>query len=368
MAKLPSPDSTFEIQNSSGSAVSSFDSEGNASFSGKLTAQNGQFNNLTIEQLNNVGDASISGTLRASRIVADQIELSEEGLLSLLGLEPQSSTSATIFASNPFAYNPNSSSSATSYPQQLSNLTIEQLTVNSGLLSFGPASFFEASVADRLFVGSQLSLADKSINVLGGNLELQPLKQGGIAFVGGEVEIDTQGNLKVNGNAYFAKDVEVNGKLAANIISPLADQDLVVELGSTNQESGSEQNHDSSFIIRDSSQSGVLSINSRGDLSASGSGTFNKLNLSIVNEALAVSPTEVIATGSAGTANIAPNKTELTIINPLVTKDSLIYITPRTATPNQSVYLLRQVPHESFTVGISQPVNKKVPFNWIIIN
>ena len=103
-------------------------------------------------------------------------------------------------------------------------------------------------------------------------------------------------------------------------------------------------------------------------MNASGAGTFSKLNLNIVNEAQAVSPTEVIATGSAGVAQIQPNKNELTIKNPLVTENSLIYITPKTATPNQSLFLLRQVPGQSFTVGISQPINKKVPFNWIIIN
>jgi len=69
-------------------------------------------------------------------------------------------------------------------------------------------------------------------------------------------------------------------------------------------------------------------------------------------------------------------KNEITIKNGLVTKDSLIYITPRTNLPNLSLFLLRQnseIPDNldtegSFTVGISQGINKKVPFNWIIIN
>ena len=90
--------------------------------------------------------------------------------------------------------------------------------------------------------------------------------------------------------------------------------------------------------------------------------------LALIPEAIALSDTEVIATGSAGTTEIKPYQNELTINNPLITKDSLIYITPKTSLPNQSVYLLRQVDGESFTVGISRVVEKAVPFNWIIIN
>jgi len=364
--KLPAHDSSFIIRNSSDSAVASIDSHGNATLSGKLKAK-------SIE----TDEASISGTLTVGRIIASQIDLSDEALAKLE--ERFSSNSANItnnYYSTPSAtsnqqlatsgYGLEASGSAllSNLPVGEAGLTIEQLTVNQGLMSFGPTTFFEASVADRLFIGSQLSLADNSINVLGGNLELQPLKQGGVAFVGGQVEIDTDGNLKVNGNGYFAKDINVAGKLFANIIAPIPGKDIVFEL----PESSGSETYNSEFIIHNSSQSGVLSINSRGDLSASGAGTFSKLNLNIANVALAISDTEVIATGSAGTAQIQTNKTELTIKNPLVTQDSLIYVTPKTSTPNQSVYLLRQVPGVSFTVGISQALNKKIPFNWIIIN
>jgi hypothetical protein len=184
--------------------------------------------------------------------------------------------------------------------------------------------------------------------------------------VGGQVEIDTDGNLRVDGNAYFAKDLEIKGDLFASILSPLPGRDFVIKLGQRDESES--ENHNSSFVIRNASSSALLSVNNKGDLNASGAGTFNKLNLNIVNKALAISPTEVIATGSAGTAEIQPNREELTVRNELVTEDSLIYITAKTSTPNESVYLLRQVPGESFTVGISNSVNKKVPFNWIIIN
>ena len=63
------------------------------------------------------------------------------------------------------------------------------------------------------------------------------------------------------------------------------------------------------------------------------------------------------------------NKPELTINNPNVTENSLIYITPFGDTQNKVLYLLRQVPSESFTVGVSGiPATKDMQFNWLIVN
>jgi deoxycytidylate deaminase len=90
--------------------------------------------------------------------------------------------------------------------------------------------------------------------------------------------------------------------------------------------------------------------------------------LNFVKDALAVSDTEVIATGSAGVASIAAHKNEVTIDNRLVTDKSLIYITPTSATGNQVLFLQRQVNGKSFTVGIENQSQNAIPFNWIIVN
>lgn len=92
---------------------------------------------------------------------------------------------------------------------------------------------------------------------------------------------------------------------------------------------------------------------------------FNKLNLNLVSPAFALSNTEIVATGSAGTANIRARYTEITIDNPLVTDKSLIYLTPKT---NQQVFLMRQNPGVSFTVGVQSAGYSDIPFNWIIVN
>ncbi len=355
--KLPTSDksSKVEVFNASNSAIASIDAEGNASFSGNLASNSLQTN-----------DASISGTLRADKIIADQLDLSEEALAKLQGINLSSSSASNTYISNNYYYNSSESASTTNLASANGSNDIAGFSASSGtftesLVSWGQTSFYEANIAERLFVGAQLSIAGRSINVLGGNLELQPLRQGGVSIAGGLVEFDTEGNLKVGGNAYFAKNAQVNGELLANIIAPIPGRDLIFDFKS-------DDINESKIEFKTGTGSAVLTFNYKGDVEASGSGTFNKLNLSFIHKALAVSETEVIATGSAGTADIMPYKNELTIRNPLVTKDSLIYITPRTSIPNQSVYLLRQVPGESFSVGLSKAIEKSVPFNWILIN
>ncbi|KKR76517.1 MAG: hypothetical protein UU21_C0008G0024, partial [Candidatus Levybacteria bacterium GW2011_GWA2_40_8] len=248
----------------------------------------------------------------------------------------------------------------------IGDLSVDNLAINTGITSFGTSTFYDLSVASNIFIGAQFSISNTSINVLGDDLKLQPLKQGGIAFVGGEVYIDPQGNLTVQGNARFAKDVEIQGRLLTSLISPLPGGDLVFQL---DNEDGSEssQIRNSKFEIRNSTESALLSLNERGDLVASGAATFGKLNLGLVSPALALSDTELIATGSAGVAFIKPYKTEVTVVNSLVTENSLIYITPVGITL-QAPYLVRQKEDESFTVGVPTATTSEIKFNWLIIN
>jgi hypothetical protein len=356
--------SILNTNNSSGSAVAVIDNQGNASFSGQLTS-----NSL------NTNDATVSGTLHVGKIIADEI----------VG----ASTSATyvtnvtnIYNSSPSAGNSNfglisgqtiiGTPSATGNQQPgsgymdisslsgqltyVDNLSAGNAVFGQNLTVFGQTSLSDTSVVGQLSVNGSLILANNSVNVLGSDLNLQPLRQGGLSIMGGLVYIDTDGNLKVGGNADFAKNVTVHGALATNVISPLPGNDLSLNTGNSNLQ------------VTNASSSSVLSVNNLGDLVASGAGTFSKLNLGLVQPALAVSQTEVVATGSAGTANIAPYQTQVTIDDPVVTDKSLIYITPTSSTNNQVLYLLKQVPDESFTVGLQNPSIAPIPFNWIIVN
>ena len=203
------------------------------------------------------------------------------------------------------------------YPAPLAS--IERQNTNTDLfaqelISFGPTSLADTSITGHLSIGS-LVLQDNSINTFGAVLELQPLRQGNLSIMGGLVYIDTNGDLKVDGNAQIAKNLTVGG-----------------------------------------------------DVIASGSGTFNKLNLSIAKNAFAISSKELTATGSAGTAYVRAREAEITINNKLVTDKSLIYITPAGTPSGQTPFLLRQAPDKSFTVGIASSSATNTPFNWLIIN
>ena len=312
IVKLSTPSGSFVVENTSGSAVAKIDDRGNASFSGQLSAQSGQFEN-----------ASISGTLHANNILAD----------SITGLDEKISN---IYSTN-FA----DLASSTAELSYIPDFAAERGQFNQGLMVFGPTSLSDLSLAGRLSIGVTMFITENSIETLGSDLSLQSLRQGGLSIMGGLVYVDTNGNLKVQG------DLSVTGKLAVNVISPLPKSDLVV-----NNASGS----------------AVLSVNQAGDVTASGSGTFTKLNFSLVQPVLAVSATEVIASSSAGVAKIAPYQSEITIKNALVTNKSVIYITPAGTPSAQTPFLMRQIPQESFTVGVQSPTNHPLDFNWLIVN
>jgi len=309
------------VENSSGSAVATIDSLGNASFSGTLASAD-----LDVDK-----DATIGGTLTAGKIVADTIEGLEAKVSTLAANYIQNtknnsedSENQNVSESDTLSVGNSDLSGSPSFPN-LPNASLNASfgTFTQGLMSFGPTSLAETAIAGPLSIESSLVLAGNSVNVLGADLKLQSLRQGGISFLSGLIEIDKDGNLKVEGDAEFTKDVGI-----------------------------------------------------KGDLVASGSGTFNKLNLNLVKPAIAISQTEAIATGSAGVAAIKANQTELTIKNSIVTDKSLIYITPVGTPSGQMPFLMRQTPEESsltglegsFTVGIQSESLQDRLFNWLIVN
>jgi site-specific recombinase XerD len=241
-------------------------------------------------------------------------------------------------------------------------------TFNYGLIALGPTSLAETSINSKLTIGQSMSIEENGINSLTGDLSLQPLRQGNLSIMGGLVIIDIQGNLTVEGNATFAKDVTVRGGLSANIIRPVPEQDLVFGLGSK------QGDQPQSVVISNKEGSGVVSINQLGEIIASGSAKF--AGLKIVRGAQAdTSFTETMAEGSAGTAILTANETERTIITPHVSADSLIYITAVSDTHGVTPYIARQTAEDknagvrgSFTIQIPRSVTSDIKLNWWVIN
>jgi site-specific recombinase XerD len=312
VVKLASPSGSLLVENAGGSTVAKIDDRGNARFAGTINSDALQAN-----------DATISGSLRAKNIVAD----------SILGLDAR--------ISNLYSVSFLSLASSAAELSNIPDLSAERAQFNQSLKVFGLTSISDLDLSGRLSVGGTLFITQDSIERLGADLSLQSLRQGGLSIMGGFVYIDTQGNVNTRG------DLTVAGKLTVNVISPLSTSDLV---------------------INNSNGSSVLSVSQAGDMIASGSGTFTKINFSRTAPVLVVSDTEVIASSSAGTASIRPSRSEITIDNVLVTEDSIIYITPAGTPGDQTPSLINQIPQRSFTVGIQSPTDHILDFNWLIIN
>ncbi len=350
----------------------------------------------TVASIDDNGNATFSGTIRAKRIIADEIVGLNNSTESASYITQNVSNITNVYNSTPSAssniISPVSSGSGqiasnvdtlsssnlqtsnidiASYSSELQSVNNLQETTGSftdGLIAFGPSSFTDVSVAGKFSVDRSLTIGSNSINVIGNDLQLQPLQQGGVSIEGGLVYIDASGNMRVNGNTEFAQNVTVKGTLAAGIISPLANQNLNVELPGNNN-----------FNVQTATGSSVLQINGKGDINSSGSGNFadvlaNEFN--IIRSAQAdTSNTQTVASGSAGTATIVKGQTERTIITPYVKANSLIYITPTSDTQGVIPYVARQTTNDpdnnnksSFTIQISTPTSKNINVNWWIVN
>ncbi len=337
----------------------------NATLSGTLAANNASVSGNLSSNTIQTTDATVSGTLYANNINANSITGLDAHIQNLLA---GSTDVSTISAHTLSAYHAQIADAAIGTASgtlntnfvDIQNMSADFGTFRQGLIALGPATFNQLTALDSISIGTTLTLGPNSIDTLGEDLNINPLKQGAVSFLAGAIRIETDGTLHVNENAFFAKDVEVHGTLKTNVLSPLPNQDLSLSIPN------------SQLQVKDASNAAVLAINNQGDVVASGSGTFGKLNLTLADQAYALSDSEVVATGSAGTAIIKQYHTELTIDNPLVTAKSLIYITPVGST-NQVISLLRQVPsvagsQGSFTVGIPTATLVDVKFNWIIVN
>jgi site-specific recombinase XerD len=393
--------------------VASIDNAGNARFAGNINAASGQFSDITSE------NARFSETLTAKKIMTEELDLSEDGMAKLLtkisqtnaataqnlisngvqtlpsgsfypvqSASPSGSlhtiTVATASASlmgsedqavtSAFADLASSSASLTLAPETASYNSTPSRSVHMNVTPLPSGAGFvfpDISVAGSVTLSGNFILGDNAIDVVGADLELQPLKSGGVSFMAGLVTIDTSGNLRVTGDAQFAGDVMIRGTLAANVLSPVDQKDLIVRLGEKNQNQG--------FVVQNAEGKTNLRIQSSGNLETTGEGSFS----SIVSESLNImrgkqvdaSPNTTIASSSAGTAIILPGQTQRTILTPYVKDKSLVYITPTSDTQGFVPYISRQTAENtttgtqgSFTIQISQSVSKPIRVNWWVVN
>ena len=147
----------------------------------------------------------------------------------------------------------------------------------------------------------------------------------------GAVRIETDGTMKINENAVFAKDVEIQGVLSANTIRGIGD---------TLEVSGSARFENAEF--------GQVKVTPK--------------------DVEILSDTEVISNSTAGKLKLKAGETLLKVFNDKVTRDSLIFITPRRAIAGPSLFTDTQVEGQYFIVEIPIAPTQDIEFNYLIVN
>ena len=287
-----------------------------------------------IENLNSV-NATISGTLFADNIKGKTVDKLNEQLGLL---EEKYSTASAILSSlqskyatysanllEPLQLSPLSTTSAT-LPEDLALNTLSATTI----------------ITDDVLANS--SIFTKSINSFDTDLFIQP---------GGDKSIHLLANLMTlypNGQVVITGDLLVTGNIFANNLD-----------------------------TRTATVSGSLAIGTS-SIDASGSANFgevttNGLIIAAGEDLAATISGQTNSNSTIGTASIATNSSEITIVNNKINTNTLIYITPISDTANQVLYvksknscdIVSDLCNPSFTVAVPQPVTTQTSFNYWLV-
>ncbi len=211
-----------------------------------------------------------------------------------------------------------------------------------------------------------------AINTLSAPLSIQSLAAQPLYIMGDRVQIATNGDVVIKGN------LTVEGKLAINTITPLPNQNLVIDLDNQLTSESANQSGFGNLLIKGAGGATVASIN------ASGSARFadvesrraqfaqvetEKLVIATDNTATnsgTLAPGEIQTNATAGQAVLPANVSQITIKSPFVTDNTLVYVTPLSSTLNNVLYVKSKQAGE-FTVGFDNPVAVDVKFNWWVI-
>ena len=323
----------LEVKNSLDQTVASIDE------TGKLTANSVETTNATVS-----GDLK-AGKIYADEIIADAATFTDAAVSNLMGISRdeieallKSAEVNTDLISQTQSWIQTATGSA-----QFADIAVENLFVT------GTAAFDNLSVASAVTIGNDLVISSingvNSIDTLNTPLSLQSSGTQPLYLMAGLVKIDTNGDVEITGNLKVAGQVEskgltLKGDTTANNILSVKDS-LGAEVAGITA-SGSAQFTD---LL-----AGKIALED--DLSATSSAT----------------PTEAIleTSATAGKAIVPAGYAEVTIKNPKVSEDSLIFITPKTNIGNFNLYLKSQT-NGQVVIGFDSTTEVDTEFNWWII-
>jgi len=330
--------------------VASVNSEGDATFSGTLKAEDlAVENNATISgdlTANNIN----TGEIRAEKLVVDQI-VSPSGYNSGVTLEQieellrQAQADQNLLGQAEDWYNATSSA-------QIKNLaaetaTLKNLFVTQSIAANSLSLSQSISVGTDMVIQSQLidnKLAN-SIDTLTAPLSIQSLALAPVEIMAGKMRIETNGDVYIAGNLYVAGRVESTG--------------LTVKTAGT----GSDP-------VRVEDEAGNLAAG----ISASGSAQFKELasdkiviaGASVATDSATLQNGEINTNASAGSGMLPAGQKEIAIVSPNIKSESLVYVTPTSDTKNYVLYV-KAKEDGRMVVGFNRALDIDVYFNWWVI-
>ena len=274
------------------------------------------------------GDASIAGTLRADKIIANEIEGLEKNVTQVVTEQTAASALSYQKLENNQKNLETAMASISASLEKLGNLNLssfaagtpdgDDLVMVNNFASYGTTTLSEVSILKTLTIGTgqTLVLGSNSLDALGSDLSLQGLKQGGVSFLGGAIRFESDGTALFSENAAFKKNVTVTGVLSARTVST---EDLKLSKGAVT----------------------------------------------------VLSDTEVESTSSAGLVVLKKGEDFVRVLSPYIKESSLIFITSKTKTTRR-LFLLEQSEatdgYGSFTVEADGKAEEDIKFNYLIVD
>ena len=338
------------IKDRYGNVAASIDEAGNAEFEGKLTSDN-----LEVRS-----DATIAGELRVGKVIADEI-VSPTTPTSLTRDEIEALIRDVSVDADLIAQTDGWGSSFASGSASFNELALENLFVT------GTAAVDSLSVNQSIVIGSNLvisSLTSDNLNLTSIDsidipLSIQSSASQPLYLMAGLVSIDTQGNVQIAG------DLAVKGNIESSSLT-LKSSDTGYRIPDTESGFGKLL----SLVDSQGNEVALISATGAAELASLKTNEVIATSLNITNDPNAtITPTFdgliLQTTATAGNTKIPTGLRSITIRNPNIKVDSLVFITP-TSEYTGNLYIISQSDGE-IKVGFSESTLTDVNFNWWLV-
>ena len=343
-------------------------------------------------------DATISGTLYATSIEGLDDQLAEtlnksSFLDKLLGKKSEATESASLASlfttveSAGYATESGSLVEPSLYTGPSSDVSlVASAAFINDYFSVNGSGYVaqQLGVGEQLLVGNSMAIGDNFIEYQPIDpetprvLHIQPSGQGTLSLMAGLMTLHEDGQVLIDGDLAVSGDLEIGESLLTDLIEPTIFGDgLQIKLATNSGEVAGAATNSANIVESRLEILGFTEIPTA-TISARGRGSFEG-GLNIGTEDLTQISTQSATISSkqpSGKATIRQNTLGITIKSALITKNSLIYVSPIGSTGNQVLYVKSQTSEDlttleqegGFSVGFDVPISNNITFNWWIVN